>query len=92
MATQKMIIENLKCGGCSNTIKKGIVAIHGVENLIVNIETSEVSFEGSDETRKIVAEKLKQLGYPEVGTLSGLSSNLANAKSYVSCAIGKISD
>lgn len=92
METQKIIIENLKCGGCANTIKKSVGQISGVNNLFVNIDKSEVSFDGNSETRKIVAEKLTQIGYPEVGTLTGISSGIANAKSYISCAIGKISD
>jgi copper chaperone len=35
-----------------------------------------------------VKEKLKTLGYPEDGEANGLGSK---AKSYVSCAIGKMS-
>jgi hypothetical protein len=31
------------------------------------------------------------MGYPERGTLHGLSAGVANAKSFVSCAIGRIS-
>jgi copper chaperone len=36
-------------------------------------------------------EKLSSMGYPEKGTLEGIDKFAANAKSYVSCAIGKIS-
>ena len=35
-------IENLKCRGCAATIKKGILGIHSVEQVDVNVETSEV--------------------------------------------------
>jgi copper chaperone len=35
--------------------------------------------------------KLKSMGYPEHGSISGLDAGLANAKSFVSCAIGRVS-
>jgi len=35
--------------------------------------------------------KLKSMGYPEQGSVSGLDAGLANAKSFVSCAIGRVS-
>lgn len=92
MKTQKITIENLKCGGCANTIKKGLASISGISDIQINIESSEISFNGSLDSKKLAVEKLTQLGYPEVGTLSGIASGVANAKSYVSCAIGKISN
>ena len=38
----------------------------------------------------VVKKKLEGLGYPEKGTLSGMKKLGANAISYVSCAIGKM--
>jgi len=35
--------------------------------------------------------KLKSMGYPEQGSVSGLDAGLANAKSFGSCAIGRVS-
>jgi len=49
-------IENLKCGGCANTIVKGLAA----------------------------------MGYPERGSVTGLTAGIATAKSFVSCAIGRV--
>jgi copper chaperone len=34
---------------------------------------------------------LKSMGYPEYGSVTGLDAGLANAKSFVSCAIGRVS-
>jgi len=34
---------------------------------------------------------LQELGYPERGTASGIGSAAAKAKSFVSCAIGRVS-
>ena len=85
---ENIIIDNLKCGGCANTITKGISKIDGVSNVNVDVENSTVSFEAENETIKnIVLEKLDGLGYPPEGT----SSKFQKAKSYVSCAIGKVS-
>jgi copper chaperone len=37
-----------------------------------------------------VADKLRAMGYPEKGSLHGLQAGVANAKSFVSCAIGRM--
>lgn len=82
-------IQNLKCGGCANTITKGISSIETINNIAVNVEDSSVTFDyASDEKLIEVKEKLKSLGYPEDGEANSLT---AKAKSYVSCAIGKLS-
>lgn len=81
-------ILNLKCGGCANTIKKGIVTIEGVNEILINLNTSEVSIDATDElVIQQVKEKLSSMGYPEVGDSNSM---LHKAKSFVSCATGKI--
>lgn len=81
-------IQNLKCGGCANTISKGISSIETIQNVAVNVEESSVTFDyGTDEKLQEVKEKLKSLGYPEDGEANSL---MEKAKSYVSCAIGKM--
>ena len=82
-------IQNLKCGGCANTITKNIVVLGGITNVTVNVEESTVTFNYETEAQLAeVKEKLKTLGYPEDGATNSLGSK---AKSYVSCAIGKMS-
>ena len=82
-------IQNLKCGGCANTITKNIVVLGGITNVSVNVEESTVTFNYETEAQLVeVKEKLKTLGYPEDGATNSLGSK---AKSYVSCAIGKMS-
>ena len=82
-------IQNLKCGGCANTITKNIVVLGGITNVTVNVEESTVTFNYETEAQLVeVKEKLKTLGYPEDGAANSLGSK---AKSYVSCAIGKMS-
>ncbi|MFY7671957.1 heavy-metal-associated domain-containing protein [Tenacibaculum sp. MEBiC06402] len=80
-------IENLKCGGCANTIKNGLSEIKGVDNINVNVEDSKVLFHAPDTLVEKVKDKLSKLGYPEVGDENNL---LHKAKSFVSCAVGRI--
>jgi len=84
-------IENLKCGGCARSILKGLAELPGVTNSEVDMDQQLVKYEGTEATRLQVADKLRAMGYPERGTLHGLSAGVANAKSFVSCAIGRIS-
>ena len=58
-------VDNIKCGGCRNSIVKGLSALPDVE-------------------------KLRSMGYPETGTAQGLGAAVADAKSFVSCAIGRL--
>lgn len=84
----KIYIENLKCGGCATTIKKGILSLNTVTNIEVNVDESLVKITSESEAISSVKEKLAKMGYPEVGDTNTL---LHKAKSYVSCATGKMS-
>jgi len=84
-------IENLKCGGCARSIVNGLTDMQGVSDVEVDQENKSVKFSGEEASRAQVAEKLRSMGYPEKGTLEGLSAGIANAKSFVSCAIGRMS-
>lgn len=82
-------ILNLKCGGCANSIKKGLEQIEGVGAVSVDLETSIVKVETSEETvLEKVRVKLSSMGYPEVGDANTV---LHKAKSFVSCATGRMS-
>ena len=83
----KLQIENLKCGGCAATIKKGLLSIDGVSEVIVHVEDSIVEVSVIQEATQEVKEKLSKMGYPEVGDANTL---LHKAKSFVSCATGKM--
>ncbi|MDG1743571.1 MAG: heavy-metal-associated domain-containing protein [Polaribacter sp.] len=80
-------IENLKCGGCAATIKKGLLAINTVSEVTVDVEKSVVSVISAEETGMMIKEKLSKLGYPERGTKNTI---LHKASSFVSCAVGRI--
>ena len=85
--TTEIKIENLKCGGCAATIKKGLLALNLVSEVIVDLEKSLVSVVSADENGMIIKEKLSKLGYPETGTKNTI---LHKASSFVSCAVGRI--
>lgn len=84
---QEIYIENLKCGGCANTIVNGLSNIKGVDNVVVNVEKSLVTLVSNEATLSLVKEKLSKLGYPEVGADNTV---LHKAKSFVSCAVGRV--
>lgn len=84
-------VENIKCGGCARSIEKAMAAIPGVEGISVNVEANEVTVSGDESLRAAVLERLARLGYPERGSLAGFDAAASRAKSFVSCAIGKVS-
>lgn len=83
-------VENIKCGGCANTIKHKLAVLDGVDEVSVAIEQGDVTIIGDESQRESVATELLRLGYPEKGTAEGLKAAAAKAKSFVSCAIGRI--
>lgn len=84
-------VENLKCGGCVRSILKGLAELPDIRHVEVDLEHQRVKFVGDPATRTTVADKLRSMGYPERGSLEGLSAGLASAKSFVSCAVGRMS-
>lgn len=82
-------IQNLKCGGCANTIITKVSNIDQITDVNVNIEESTVTFTTtSEEDIENVKNKLSDLGYPIEGDNNSV---ISKAKSYVSCATGKMS-
>lgn len=90
MKNETILIENLKCSGCANTIKNAVSSISGIEHVEVDNDRFSVMVEYDEKkvTHQDIAHKLAGIGYPEKGDANSL---LTKAKSYVSCAIGRIS-
>lgn len=82
---QQIQVENIKCGGCMNSIKKALAQLPAVEDVQIVLETEIITVRG-DVDRGVLVEKLNSLGYPE----RGHNSTMKKAKSFVSCAMGKI--
>jgi copper chaperone len=83
-------VQNIKCGGCEKSIINGLTSIEGLSNIIIDRDQQLVTTNGDESLRKQLVAKLKSMGYPEQGSVSGLDAGLANAKSFVSCAIGRV--
>lgn len=82
-------IQNLKCGGCANTIISKLSELKFLSDLSVDVEQSKVSFTYTNETHALkVRQKLRDLGYPSIEDKNPISTK---AKSFVSCATGKFS-
>lgn len=81
-------VQNLKCGGCANTITQKLSALGGLKDISVEVDQSTVGFtynhpDDLQQAQKVLAE----IGYPIVGQANPLR---AKAMSMVSCALGKI--
>ncbi|CAC9471400.1 heavy-metal-associated domain-containing protein [bacterium endosymbiont of Bathymodiolus sp. 5 South] len=83
-------VENIKCGGCAGTITKKLNAEFNTDSVKVEVEQGMVTINIEDNKRDEVTKVLLGLGYPETDSVHGLSSAKAKAKSFVSCAIGKM--
>ena len=87
MMTTEIQIENLKCGGCAATIIKGLTALENVTEVTVDVEKSVVSITSINKDMDLIQQKLSKLGYPVIGNKNTI---VHKAKSFVSCAIGRI--
>jgi len=88
--TLQINVDNLKCGGCRNSIVNGLSGLPHVNAVVVDVETGHITLNAPDSSRAEVVAKLRSMGYPETGTVQGLSAAMAGAKSFVSCAVGRL--
>ncbi len=87
--TTNITVQNLKCGGCVTTIKEKLSKIEGIETVSVAQEESTLTIVHTDAIgQKAIKTKLATLGYPAIEDRNDL---LTRAKSYISCATGKMS-
>lgn len=85
-----LVIQNLKCHGCANTIITKLSDLEDIRDVVVNNETESVSFTYENEICLLEAKTLlHNLGYPIIGEKNALTTK---AKSFVSCAIGKMNN
>jgi copper chaperone CopZ len=83
-------IQNLKCGGCANTITTRLGELNGISDVLVNNDAHSVSFNYIEAQDLESAQTLlSTLGYPVEGESNPVSKK---AKSLVSCAIGRLNN
>jgi copper chaperone CopZ len=86
----ELVIQNLKCGGCANTITTKLSELKEISMVHVDVELSKVTFEHESEGAiNSAVEKLAVLGYPVEGDKNTV---ISKAKSFVSCAVGRMSN
>ncbi len=78
-------VVNLKCGGCERSIKDRLGKA-GMQDVIVSINNSTVSFEGD---KNLAVKILSKMGYPPEDSAQA-KSLLKKGISYLSCSIGKL--
>ncbi len=85
-------VENIKCSGCANSIRQRLIKIPHLLSIEVDIKGESVLITAEHDVRTQAIEALNALGYPEKGSQDGLQALGSKATSFVSCALGKITD
>ncbi|GAB5465735.1 MAG: hypothetical protein Kapaf2KO_11710 [Candidatus Kapaibacteriales bacterium] len=88
--TAEIRVENIKCGGCINSIKTALLRNESIQDVSVDKETETIRISSNSSLfdREQIVQRLAKMGYPEIGN----NNLLRKAKSFVSCAIGNISE
>ena len=88
---QILEVQNVKCGGCANTLKKALLGDYGEVEVNLDKMPREITIDIDDDNLEVLKFKLRSLGYPLVtDELSTFQTINTKAKSFVSCAIGKM--
>ena len=88
---QTFEVLNVKCGGCANTLTTKLADTFGEVVVNLEIEPRQITLEVEDANIPALRKALKSLGYPmsdeDLSTIEGFTTT---AKSFVSCAVGKM--
>ncbi|MBS9782607.1 MAG: heavy-metal-associated domain-containing protein [Arcobacter sp.] len=85
-------VENVKCGGCGNTLKKALKEDFGEVEVNLEVHPREITLDLEEGKEQALKQKLISLGYPfSDEKLGAFQKASTTAKSFVSCAIGKMS-
>ncbi|MDK9693023.1 MAG: heavy-metal-associated domain-containing protein [Sulfurimonas sp.] len=87
-------VQNVKCGGCANTIKEALMEEFSEVDVDLMQEPRVITLEIKDEeAEKSFRKKIRSLGYPmEDEELGVFTKGGLKAKSFISCAIGKMNE
>ena len=88
---QTFEVINVKCGGCASTLKTSLKDEFGDVEVNLDVEPRQITLDIDESSIPALRTKLKKLGYPmsdeDLSKMEGFSTT---AKSYVSCAVGKM--
>ncbi|MCB4753788.1 MAG: heavy-metal-associated domain-containing protein [Sulfurovum sp.] len=88
---QTFKVQNVKCGGCAHTLKEKLRPLFGEVEVDLEKEPRQIMLDIEESQIETLSKILKEMGYPFVGEKMGfMESGSAKAKSFISCAIGKI--
>jgi len=88
---QTFKVQNVKCGGCAGTLTKDLLKDFGEVFVNLDVEPREITLNIDSNKLEELKLKLRSLGYPlTTDNLTTLQTISTAAKSFVSCAIGKI--
>jgi len=88
---QTFEVKNVKCGGCAKTLKNSLLKDFGEVAVDLEVEPRKITLEIEDEQVEALKLKLRSLGYPLItDELSTFQEVGTTAKSFLSCAIGKM--
>lgn len=88
---QTFEVMNVKCGGCAHTLTTKLLESFGEVEVNLEVEPRQITLEVENANILALREALKGLGYPmsdeDLSTMEGFTTT---AKSFVSCAVGKM--
>jgi copper chaperone CopZ len=88
---QTLEVKNVKCGGCAGTLTKSLLEEFGEVEVNLDVEPRQITLDIKNEQMEALKLKLRSLGYPlRTDELSTFQTMGTIAKSFVSCAIGKM--
>ncbi|MFA5215720.1 heavy-metal-associated domain-containing protein [Sulfuricurvum sp.] len=88
---QTFEVLNVKCEGCANTLIKSLADDFGEVSVDLQSQPRKITLSIETDQLEKLKLTLRSLGYPlSTDELNTLQSFATNAKSFVSCAIGKM--
>jgi len=83
-----LVLQNLKCEGCANTILKKIANCEGVSNPKIDVQKNSLQIDHISHNALMgLYMSLKTIGYPVEGETNSI---INKTRSFMSCAIGKM--
>lgn len=84
-------VLNVKCGGCANTLTTKLAEEFGEVSVDLDVEPRKITLEIEESQIPALRQSLKTLGYPMSDEdLTPMEGFTTTAKSFVSCAVGKM--
>ena len=88
---QTLQVENVKCGGCASTLTSKLKEEFGEIEVNLDVHPREITLALEEDKKEALTLALRGLGYPlSTDELGLVQSATTKAKSFVSCAVGKV--